>query len=125
MKILLIEDDAGCRLSIEEYLKSRIAGVEVISEDTFTGGLRRSREADIVVLDLNLGDTDNPAETVHLYMPLFKEIPTIIVSASDGLPCVCDALEHGARAFICKPKLEGMVEAVAEIAKALHQKAGA
>lgn len=125
MKILLIEDDAGCRLSIEEFLKSRIAGVEVVSEQTFSAGLQKSRDADIVILDLNLGDTVNPAETVHLYMPLFREIPTIIVSASDGLPCVLEALDRGARAFICKPKLEGMVEAVAEIAKALKQKSGA
>ena len=125
MKFLLIEDDAGCRLAIEAFIQSKVnETAEFEFAQTLEKGLVAAKNADVIILDLTLPDSQVPAETIAIFTPIFTEVPTIIVSGSQHLPNVMDAIDRGACAYICKPKLEGMAESLQQIIKKLKAKQG-
>lgn len=101
-KILLIEDEAGIRFGIQDFLRTH--GFEVVWADTCQTALEVFRNAlpDAVLLDYRLPD-GNALEL----LPRLKEIdsgpPVIILTGHGSIDLAVRAIKEGAEQFLTKP----------------------
>ncbi|HEX9003493.1 MAG TPA: sigma-54 dependent transcriptional regulator [Blastocatellia bacterium] len=101
-KILLIEDEAGIRFGIQDFLRTH--GFEVVWADTCRMALEvfRSAQPDAVLLDYRLPD-GNALEL----LPRLKEIdpgpPVIILTGHGSIDLAVRAIKEGAEQFLTKP----------------------
>jgi CheY-like chemotaxis protein len=113
--ILVMDDDAGVRRSLERVLLSR--GHEVLLAADGGQGLRtwRERGADLVLLDIHMPDTDGIEVLVQLRGQA-PSLPVIVISGGDQtrhLDLLGDAQLLGASAVLRKPfTLDELVGAV-------------
>jgi CheY-like chemotaxis protein len=103
--ILVMDDDAGVRRSVERVLQSR--GHQVLLAADGGEGLRTWREhgADLVVLDIHMPDTDGIEVLVQL-RGLAPRLPVIVISGgvqTRNLDLLADAKLLGASAVLQKP----------------------
>ncbi len=103
--ILVVDDDAGVRRSVERVLQSR--GHEVLLAGDGAEGLRtwRERGADLVLLDIHMPDTDGIEVLVQL-RGLAPRLPVIVMSGgvqTRNLDLLADAKLLGASAVLRKP----------------------
>ena len=103
--ILVVDDDAGVRRSLERLLVSR--GHEVLLACDGGQGLRtwRDRGADLVLLDIHMPDTDGIEVLVQLRAQA-PRLPVIVISGGDqtrDLDLLGDARLLGANAVLSKP----------------------
>jgi CheY-like chemotaxis protein len=103
--ILVVDDDAGVRRSMERVLQSR--GHQVLLAADGGEGLRTWREhgADLVVLDIHMPDTDGIEVLVQL-RGLAPRLPVIVISGgvqTRNLDLLADAKLLGASAVLQKP----------------------
>jgi CheY-like chemotaxis protein len=103
--ILVVDDDAGVRRSLERLLVSR--GHEVLLASDGGQGLRtwRDRGADLVLLDIHMPDTDGIEVLVQLRAQA-PRLPVIVISGGDqtrDLDLLGDARLLGANAVLSKP----------------------
>jgi DNA-binding response OmpR family regulator len=112
--IVLIEDDARIRASLEESLVAR--GYAVASAATGRRGyeLICERRPDVVLLDLGLPDQDGLEVLASLRS--VSAAPVIVTTARDQDPEIVRTLEAGADDYLVKPfsadHLEARVKAV-------------
>lgn len=101
-KILLIEDEAGIRFGIQDFLRTH--GFEVVWADTCQMALEvfRNAQPDAVLLDYRLPD-GNALEL----LPRLKEIdsgpPVIILTGHGSIDLAVRAIKEGAEQFLTKP----------------------
>src|ERR1051326_6655470 len=101
-KVLLIEDEAGIRFGIQDFLRTH--GYEVAWADSCQGALElfRSAQPDIVLLDYMLPD-GNALEL----LPRLKEIdsgtPVLILTGHGSIDLAVRAIKEGAEQFLTKP----------------------
>jgi CheY-like chemotaxis protein len=103
--ILVVDDDAGVRRSVERVLQSR--GHQVLLAADGGEGLRtwRERGADLVVLDIHMPNTDGIEVLVQL-RGLAPRLPVIVISGgvqTRNLDLLADAKLLGASAVLQKP----------------------
>jgi two-component system phosphate regulon response regulator PhoB len=104
MQILVVEDDADIRLTLEQNLID--AGYVVMVAETAAEAIRLAgvQRPDLVLLDLML--PDRPGSEVCRALrgnPDTREVPVIMVTARGGEEDRIDGFGHGADDYVAKP----------------------
>ena len=103
-KVLIVEDDSDIR----NFLKMLFVqyGYEVETADSGLTGLASFAHfmPDIIILDLAMPDMDGMTFLARRgQIGRIKDIPVLVLSASDGHADVVGAMTAGATAYIAKP----------------------
>lgn len=106
MKVLIADDDAAFRAYLEELVRGR--GLEVVG--VVGDGLAAIEAAerlapDLVLMDLDMPGVDGATATREI-VARQPDVRVIIVSGSDVVAHIQDALFVGAVAHIRKPEVE-------------------
>jgi two-component system KDP operon response regulator KdpE len=103
LKILIIEDDANVVVAIKLCLQIRWPEVAIAASPLGLKGVEMAKSLlfDIILLDLNLPDTDGLE--VLRQIRCFSNVPIIIVSVRGGEDDQAKGLEMGADDYIVKP----------------------
>jgi two-component system, OmpR family, response regulator QseB len=116
VKILLVEDHPAMSEIVADYLRHRGFAIDVVRRADEALAASSVTRYDAVILDLGLPDTDGMHVLSELRRTSAAKIPTIIVSARDGLEQRVDGLNGGADDYIVKPfeltELEARLRAV-------------
>ena len=101
-RILIVDDEAGIRDSLEALLTLEGFSVELAPEGSTGLDMLATRQYDLLLLDLSL-----PGESGIELLPRIKllrpELPVIMITAFGTVGNVVDALRAGADNFIQKP----------------------
>jgi DNA-binding response OmpR family regulator len=99
VRVLLVEDDAGVAGALAETLDARGHAVAHVTrgEDALT----RHRDADLVLLDLGLPDTDGL--DVLRKIRQVSAVPVLVLTARDDERTVVRGLRLGADDYLAKP----------------------
>ena len=106
LRVLLIEDNPGDARLFEEYLAESRVDATLRHEGTLEDGLSalREGEADVVVLDLGLPDSQGPG-TVAAAMSAAPEVPIVVLTGQDDLGAALQAQQAGAAEYLQKGEL--------------------
>jgi predicted signal transduction protein with EAL and GGDEF domain/FixJ family two-component response regulator len=101
--ILVVDDDAGARLTMRAALTK--AGYEVRTADGGEDALRqfRATPSDMVMLDVEMPDRGGHEVCAILRSEVGPLLPIVMVTGMDDIASVEAAYEHGATDFIAKP----------------------
>jgi DNA-binding NarL/FixJ family response regulator len=118
MKILVVDDHEIARDGIKLQLKDLSQNLELDEAGSCAEAaeLARNRVYDLVLLDLNLPDTDS-LETLLTFRSLAPSAPVVVLSGAGNSQLVRSAIESGAMGFI--PKRASRSEMVAALKKIL------
>ncbi|WP_409491340.1 response regulator transcription factor [Amycolatopsis sp. cmx-11-12] len=99
MRVLLVEDDAGVADALAEALQARGHTVSAVIRGS--DALHRHREADVILLDLNLPDMHglDVLRKVRQVSP----VPVLVLTASGDERSVVRGLRLGADDYLTKP----------------------
>ena len=103
-KVLLVDDHAMVRESLLLLLDLRLQGHlwrEAASLAAALHLLRNEPDIDVVLLDLDLGDSHGLA-TLHSVREAAPQVPVVVLSAHDDCDAVRAAIELGAAGFLAK-----------------------
>ncbi len=111
--ILMVDDDpADVRLTREALQSSKVStrifdvcdGIEALAFLKKQGIYTDKPRPDLILLDLNMPRMDG-METLRKIKsdPLFKRIPVIVLTTSEGEEDILNAYEHNASCYITKP----------------------
>ncbi len=104
MKVLLIDDHPLILSALQSVIKELGDDVAVVGAATARIGrekLKTETGFDLILLDLNLGDTDGIDVLVE-FRATYPELPVVVVSASDRYSDVIRAIDAGAMGFVPK-----------------------
>jgi DNA-binding NarL/FixJ family response regulator len=104
MKVLLIDDHPLILAALQGVIKELGDDVTVVGAATARIGrekLKTETGFDLILLDLNLGDTDGIDVLVE-FRAAYPELPVVVVSASDRYSDVIRAIDAGAMGFVPK-----------------------
>jgi len=107
LRVLIVDDHPGFRARARALLESE--GFEVVGEaGSGADGVRTARELapDVVLLDVQLPDTDGFALTERL-LSARPDRPVVLVSTRDRSDYGVLIDESGARGFLSKDELSG------------------
>ncbi|MGC2245186.1 MAG: response regulator, partial [Terriglobales bacterium] len=115
-KLLLVEDDSGDVLLLQNMLNARQADKFAL---THLGSIAEAvnhlaaNTVDIVLLDLGLPDTQG-LEAVRRVHAAAHRIPLMVITGSDDERLADEALQQGAQDFLVKGKIEtpGLLRAI-------------
>ncbi len=101
-KILLVDDDAGIRFGIRDYLETQ--GFEVEEADSCRAAqeLFRTSRPDIAIMDYMLPDGD-ALELLPVLKGIDAEIPLIVLTGHGSIDLAVRAVKEGAEQFLTKP----------------------
>jgi|SRR5690606_14163755 len=118
MKILVVDDHEIARDGIKLQLTDLSDSLELDEAGSCAEAaeLARHRTYDLVLLDLNLPDTDS-LDTLLTFRSLAPSAPVVVLSGAGSSKLVRDAIEAGAMGFI--PKRASRSEMVAALKKIL------
>jgi CheY-like chemotaxis protein len=103
--VLMIEDNAPFITALKMLLKlegyePHVAG----SRDEIVTALRSTPSPDVILLDVNLADTNGFEILARIRQhPALRAIPVIMLTAQTSRNDVLRALAHGANGYITKP----------------------
>jgi CheY-like chemotaxis protein len=103
-RILVVEDEAAQRLTLERILRKE--GVTVVSADNGQQGLRKAVEffPDLILLDERMPVMSGAAMCKELKKhEVTKDIPVIFLTAADSPEDVVEHFELGAEIHLAKP----------------------
>jgi DNA-binding NarL/FixJ family response regulator len=104
MKVLLIDDHPLILSALQSVILSIGDDVTVVGAATAKIArdmLRRETDFDLILLDLNLGDTDG-FDVLIEFRASFPGVPVVVVSASDRYSDMIKAVDAGAMGFVPK-----------------------
>ena len=111
--LLLVEDEAGIRFSINRYFTAK--GFEVWEAENCARGEERFRASrpDVVLLDYSLPDGDG-LELLKKLRFLDATVPVLILTAHGSIDLAVTAIKEGAEQFFTKPIDLGAIQVVVE-----------
>ncbi|WP_199432185.1 response regulator transcription factor [Qaidamihabitans albus] len=118
MRVLLVEDDDGVAGALAESLHDRGHAVDRAARGA--DALTRHREADLVLLDLGLPDTDG-LEVLRKIRQV-SGVPVVVLTARGDERSVVRGLRLGADDYLTKPV--GLAELLARMDAVLRRTAG-
>jgi DNA-binding NarL/FixJ family response regulator len=104
MKVLLIDDHPlilSALQTVIESLNEKVQVVGVESAGEARAALTASRDFDLVLLDLQLGDADG-FDVLEEFRKDYPSLPVVVVSASDRSSDVIRSIDLGAMGFVPK-----------------------
>ena len=114
-RVLFVDDDEGCRMLVTDTLAAH--EVEVVTESTVDGGLRRAaeEELDVVILDLML-PSGTGGEAAYKLRELDPDLPILALSGYLDKWDPDDLRALGFTSWMAKPfKTKALVKRVAEL----------
>jgi len=101
-KILVIDDEAGIRRSLEIHLRG--AGYDVRAAETFAGGLglTLSGELDLIICDLKLPDKSGP-DIIRELKAQNANVPVVALSGFQDSQMIDEVKAAGAIEYLVKP----------------------
>ncbi|MGC7099671.1 response regulator transcription factor [Amycolatopsis lurida] len=121
MRVLLVEDDDGMADALTESLDAR--GHVVTRAARGADALVRHGDADLLLLDLGLPDTDG-LEVLHRIRQV-SEVPVVVLTARDDEQSVVRGLRLGADDFLAKPvRLAELLARIDAVARRARDSAG-
>ncbi len=113
-KILIVDDDAQLRSTIQMVLK--LKGYEVMDADNGMTALKLARSAlpDLIISDINMPQADGFAALAELRKdPTTAHIPLILMTGESEISGMRRGMELGADDFLTKPfAMNGLLKAV-------------
>jgi DNA-binding NarL/FixJ family response regulator len=103
-QVLIVDDHPLYRLALKGAVAAACPGCEIFESDSIGGlfdALERHPRVDLLLLDLNLPGAYGFNALAHLRGSR-PELPIIVVSASDDLLTIRQALAFGAQTFVSK-----------------------
>ncbi len=120
-KILIIEDNKDVNLLLKECLEKDGYEVESAFDGLGGGKLLKSKEFDLLLLDIMLPYVSG--DEILKELRTYSEMPVIIISAKDMVSTKIDLLRWGADDYITKPFDLGEVSArVSSHLRRVHKK---
>ncbi len=116
-RVLVIDDDASIRESLEMYLQDK--GLAVQTADTGNGGFRACLDYDpqVVILDIRLPDVSG-LEILRRLVKTCPDLKVIMITAYHDMESTIEAMRYGAYDYIQKPL--SVRELDRSITKSLH-----
>ena len=102
MRVLVIEDDATLGHGLQEYLTGQGYAVDWLQDGHRVPGAVAGQDYDLMLLDLNLPDTDGLA-LLHQLRQEGHQTPVLILTARDDLEDRVAGLDAGADDYVTKP----------------------
>ncbi|MGH8587328.1 MAG: sigma-54-dependent transcriptional regulator [Gammaproteobacteria bacterium] len=101
-RLLLVDDDAGVRFGVGQYL--RTYGYELVEAGSVADALSalRNEPADLAILDYRLPDGD-ALELVPKLRELDAELPCVVLTGHGSIQLAVQAIKVGAEQFLTKP----------------------
>lgn len=119
VSVLLVEDDDGDALLVDDLLSEALRGVRIARSRTFAEALGElDAGIDCVLLDLQLPDTEG-LDTVVRFRTRAPEIPLIVLTGLDDEAAGAAAVEAGAQDYLVKGSVDG-----GQIARAIRYAIG-
>lgn len=118
-KFLIADDHPLFREALKGALQNTFAKVNYLESDSFAttlSTLRRQRNVSLLLLDLNMPGCDNFYGLLRIRQN-FPDLPIAVVSATDDVDTIAEAMEFGANAFI--PKTTPTADMVSAVKVAL------
>jgi serine phosphatase RsbU (regulator of sigma subunit) len=113
--VLLVEDDDGDALLVDDLLTDALPGARIARCRTFSEALAELDAAvDCVLLDLKLPDAEG-LETVTRLRERAPEIPLIVLTGLNDEAAGVDAVDAGAQDYLVKGEVDG-----AQLARAIR-----
>ena len=114
MRILYLEDDPDCRQLIVVLLGQ--LGYDVVSAATLVEGLKLAREQnfELIILD-NWLDEGSGIEACREIRTFDQQTPILFYSAAAYDSDINRAISAGAQAYVVKPSVQELEDAVAKI----------
>jgi serine phosphatase RsbU (regulator of sigma subunit) len=107
ISVLLVEDDDGDALLVDELLTEALAGVRIRRSRTFAEALAElDTEVDCVLLDLKLPDAEG-LDTVVRVRERAPEIALIVLTGFDDEAAGVAAVDAGAQDYLVKGSVDG------------------
>jgi serine phosphatase RsbU (regulator of sigma subunit) len=107
IRLLLVEDDDGDALLVEDLLAWTLPGALIMRSRTFAAALAELESAiDCVLLDLKLPDAEG-LDTVTAIRARAPEVPLIVLTGLDDEAAGGAAVEAGAQDYLVKGSVEG------------------
>ena len=117
--VLLVEDDDGDALLVDDLLSEALPGARIARGRTFGDALAElDAGIDCVLLDLQLPDTEG-LDTVVRFRKLAPEIPLIVLTGLDDEAAGIAAVDAGAQDYLVKGNVDG-----GQIARAIRYAIG-
>ncbi|HEX5688827.1 MAG TPA: response regulator, partial [Roseiflexaceae bacterium] len=101
-KILVVDDERSVRMMLETALRAQGYRVQSVASGHEAREQLKSEEFDLLLLDLQLGDTDG----IELLREAKKQWPAtevILLTAHGSINSAIAALRHGAFDYLLKP----------------------
>ncbi len=115
ISVLLVEDDDGDALIVDDLLADALPGVRIARSRTFAEALAELNSgADCVLLDLQLPDAQG-LDTVTRLRERAPEIPLIVLTGLDDAAAGMAAVDAGAQDYLVKGSVDG-----AQLARAIR-----
>jgi two-component system response regulator AtoC len=94
-RVLVIDDDASIRESLEMYLQDK--GLAVQTADTGNGGFRACLDYNpqVVILDIRLPDVSG-LEILRRIVATFPDLKVIMITAYHDMESTIEAMQYGA-----------------------------
>lgn len=102
MRVLLIEDDGALGLALFEFLTRQGYAVDWLQEGDNVPGVAAQQVYDLLILDLNLPGVDG-LDVLRTLQEQGTSIPTLILTARDGVHDRVAGLDAGADDYVTKP----------------------
>jgi DNA-binding NtrC family response regulator len=101
-KILVVDDEAGIRFGIRDFLES--SGYEVEEADSCQAAVEifQTARPDAAIIDYRLAD-GNALELLPRLKGMYPEIPLVILTAYGSIDLAVQAVKEGADQFLTKP----------------------
>jgi DNA-binding NarL/FixJ family response regulator len=115
LKFLIADDHPLFREALKTALEIAFKGVCYAESDSFAttlSTLRRHRNVDLLLLDLNMPGCDNYYGLLRIRQN-FPDLPIAIVSGTEDIETIAETIEFGANAFI--PKTSATLDIVAAL----------
>jgi DNA-binding response OmpR family regulator len=100
--ILVVDDERSVRMMLEAALRAQGYKIESASNGIMARELIATQEFDLVLLDLQLGDTDG-IEILREVKRVWPATEVILLTAHGSINSAIAALRHGAFDYLLKP----------------------
>src|SRR5688572_19120524 len=101
-KILVVDDEAGIRFGIRDFLESSGYDVEEAESCQAAVEIFQTARPDIAIIDYLLAD-GNALELLPRLKALYPEIPLVILTGHGSIDLAVRAVKEGAEQFLTKP----------------------
>lgn len=120
--LMVVDDSNIIRNRIERsFLHSQISVVATASNGVEALARFKEHKPEFVTMDLTMPQMDG-LECIKGIVAIDPKVSILVVSALSDKETALQALQHGARGFICKPFGEGQLTAAIERLIAIRQK---